>query len=551
MGEAIPSSVVLIGFESAGKTALFRGLTGEAAGDETNFRGSTVMCRKGRLMGSNLDVVDTPGIRARSDSETTRMALEAARDSDTILLVARGTDIESEVTGLLGEATPEGHRTALAVTFADKAPAEVERLAAHYGRELAVPFVAIDAREITDHTRESLLRAIKGATRPATCEPAAPPRAASLPKPQITLFENTRLGPWAALLTISMMFGVPVWAAYKLAAWLQPHFDTFLIEPSKTALAPHLPSLAAAIVTGPYGLLTLGWYSFLWAFPVVLFIGIGMALAEETGLSDRMTRALDPWLRHAGLSGRDLLPVLTGFGCNVVAVFKTRSCSQCSRPRCTAMIAFGSACSYQIGAALSLFGTSGHENLFLPYLSVLFLAGAVHARLAFPRREASVMESISVHAFLGPPSARAIGWRVKAVVKQFLSQAMPMFLTICAVSAILAHFGVMDALSRAASPLLRAFRLPPEAAPGVIFSILRKDGLLTLNQDEGAFLRTLSSLQVFTLVWLGSTLSACSVTLYAVWRELGWKVTAGLAGKQLLASAISTLVIAWAGFALF
>jgi len=90
----------------------------------------------------------------------------------------------------------------------------------------------------------------------------------------------------------------------------------------------------------------LGWDSFLWAFPVVLLISLSVAVTEESGLKDRITAALDPWLRRVGLSGRDLIPVLTGFGCNVVAVMQSRACSRCTRERCVSMISFGSACSY-------------------------------------------------------------------------------------------------------------------------------------------------------------------------------------------------------------
>ena len=36
-------TVVLAGLENVGKSALFRGLTGQATGDEASFRGSTVV----------------------------------------------------------------------------------------------------------------------------------------------------------------------------------------------------------------------------------------------------------------------------------------------------------------------------------------------------------------------------------------------------------------------------------------------------------------------------------------------------------------------------
>ena len=49
---------------------------------------------------------------------------------------------------------------------------------------------------------------------------------------------------------------------------------------------------------------------------------------------ERITVALQTLLRPFGLSGRDLLRVIMGFGCNVPAVISTRACSSCSRQAC-------------------------------------------------------------------------------------------------------------------------------------------------------------------------------------------------------------------------
>ena len=143
------------------------------------------------------------------------------------------------------------------------------------------------------------------------------------------------------------------------AQGLQPVIDEAIVNPLTRFVerVTDPSSLTAALLVGDYGLLTLGWYSFLWAFPVVLLIGVAVAITEETGLKDRITASLDPLLRAIGLSGRDMVPVLTGFGCNVVAVFQSRACSACNRKNCVSMIAFASACSYQIGASLSIFNT--------------------------------------------------------------------------------------------------------------------------------------------------------------------------------------------------
>jgi Fe2+ transport system protein B len=62
---------------------------------------------------------------------------------------------------------------------------------------------------------------------------------------------------------------------------------------------------------------------------------------KASGLVERITITLDPLLRPFGLSGRDLVRVIMGFGCNVPAVISTRACSSCSRGTCISAIAFG------------------------------------------------------------------------------------------------------------------------------------------------------------------------------------------------------------------
>lgn len=538
--------VMLAGLESVGKSALFRGLTGEAAGDEANVRGSTVVCRRCRVADCRCEVVDTPGIRVKGDAETTRMALGAAAEADVVLMVARGTHAVSEVATLLQELDLTQKKSALAITFKDKAPAQIEALAQVYRERLGIPVVVVNARELDAVGRGRVLEAIEGATAMRGQQLFG--QAGSLPHlqtdPQVTLFENKRVGPWLALGCMALMFAVPVYAAYAFASWAQPIIDELAIAPLK-AVAEGWPELLQVMLTGGYGAITLGWYSFLWAFPVVLLISMSVALAEETGLKDRITTALDPWLRRVGLSGRDLIPVLTGFGCNVVAVFQSRSCSQCTRGACVSMIGFGSACSYQIGATLSVLGAAGKPGLFLPYLLALAVVGALHTRLwhGAPARE--TLQPLHERAFLQRPSLRAVVWRVKAALGQFLKQAMPIFIAICLVAALLEHVGVMAGLAVGVAPLMTLFQLPGEVAPGLLFSILRKDGLLTLNSGEGALISALTGGQLFVLVWLASTFTACLVTLWTVHRELGWQFAGAMAGRQAVTSVGVGLLMAW------
>lgn len=105
--------------------------------------------------------------------------------------------------------------------------------------------------------------------------------------------------------------------------------------------------------------------------------------------------------------------------------------------------------------------------------------------------------------------------------------------------------GVLSALTGALTPALAIFHLPGDAAGGILFSILRKDGLLVLNQDQGSFVEDLSGGQLFILVYLASTLTACLVTMWTIRKELGAVFGMQLAGKQLVTSLGSALVLAW------
>lgn len=540
-------TIVLTGLESAGKSALFRGLSGQAAGDEANFRGSTVICRRCHLSDCACDLVDTPGIRTSADSKTTRLALGQVQEADIVLLVVRGTHAQAEVDSLLAElgGLLKGRRSALAITFEDKSPHALADLAAHYRESLGVPVVTLNARELAPERRADLLEALRHA-RPLEANASSLARFNKLPtvEPELTSFERPILGPLLALVTTVLLFAVPVYLAYILAAATQPLLDAALLDPLKRTLAGMLPPFVADLLGGSYGLFTLGAYSFLWAFPVVALMGVSVAMAEETGLKDRITAALDPALRRVGLSGRDLAPILSGFGCNVVAVFQSRACGSCTRKACVSMIAFGSACSYQIGASLSLFGSAGKPWLFAPYLLTLAVVGVIHTRLWHGAQPAAAVAPLAERAFLQWPRTHAVGWRVKSTVRQFLLQAMPIFLGICLVAGVLDQLGVLSWAAKTLAPAAGWFYLPGEVMPGILFSAVRKDGLLLLQQDQGGLVRSLEAAQLFVLVYLASTFTACMVTLWTVARELGARHALTMAGRQLLTSLASAWVLA-------
>ncbi|HDY9012840.1 TPA: ferrous iron transporter B [Klebsiella pneumoniae] len=537
---------VLMGLESAGKSTLFNILTESTASDERNFRGSTVVCREGFIKQAGICLVDTPGIRFQSDSETTKLALDALNQHDGILLVLRATHAQHEWQSLCHLIPPQAKHLIILLTFADKIKSGLDELTEYLSETSGVPVLAVNAREADRRVRQGVLQLLLQSTPSSS---AVSLTSLKIPisnllaeSPQQTIFEYRWGGKLAAIVCLFLLFAVPVWVAWLLSDFIQPVADYAIIQPLKN-ITTSWPDFLKALFVGNYGLFSLGLYSFIWAFPVVVLIGLSLSLTDDSGLKERITATLDPWLRKLGLSGQDLIPVLSGFGCNVVAVFQSRSCSRCTRHACISMISFGSACSYQTGATLSLFNAAHQPWLFIPYLSLLFITGAIHTRLWNGSLKLGQNQRLTELTWLQWPRWRNVTWMLKNILRQFITQAMPLFLIICIVAGMLDYAGITRWLSETTAPLLHLFKLPAELMPGIIFSLLRKDGLMVLNQDGGSLIQSLSTSQLLLLVWLASTLMACLVTVFTIAREINWRFAAAVAGKQVLSSLVVALVI--------
>lgn len=537
-----PEVAVLIGFESSGKSALFRTLTHDDDATEANFGGSTVWCRSASAIAGGFAIVDTPGLRFDDDCAATALSLASLRGSDRVVLVARATEARVQLAELFARLSGllSGRALSIVLTFEDRADAGLAAFASGLRERTAVPVATVNARAPSVWGTQRVLESIAQAKKPSRLSAAALPPLKARTAP-VAPVERSAAAPWLALLAVLACYGLPTYAAYAVSSAVSARVVEPLLLTLTAALRPHLgdDSLLWSVVLGPYGLVPLGTYSFVWALPVVALLGLSVAVVDQVGLKDRMMLALDPWMRRVGLEGRDLAPLLAGYGCNAVAVVQTRACSAHSRQACVSAIALGASCSYQTGAALSLFGSMGQPGLAVPYLILLVGAGVWSPRRASKQRRLL----LATRAFMQLPRLGAILGALRATVSQFMFQAMPIFLLICIVAAALDHFGVLTAAASAVEPLMTALGLPAAVSPAIVLSALRKDGMLTLNAlvERGA----LSPMTLLATVFFASTITACSVTLLAIGRELGVKRAVSIAGKQALSAIVVTRAITW------
>lgn len=532
-------TVVLLGKENVGKTQLAVSLAGFAS-EPSNFRGATVSCDTYHV--GDWDLVDTPGLLRSSDAETARLVLERVGDADSILLVAQGTDLDSDLADLLPMAA--GKPGALAVTFRDRVDSrEADRRLQKLSQSSGMPVVAVDARAVAGADRTRLLNALDA---PGSIPAEAGVSFAEMKvRPRPLFFERPATGPlWALLFLLA-----PAWAAVHsanaFAEWIDPWVSSWT-----AALAERVagwPQPLAELLAGDYGFLTMGPLLLVWAAPVVVLHALLMGSYKATGLLDRLTTAMNPWLRPFGLTGRELARVVMGFGCNVPAVISTRASSACSREVCVSAIAFGSACSYQLGATIAVFSAAGRPGLVLPYLLYLGLTTLLYARLIAPKQARSALNVLMTEGrvFLTWPGPRAVWHEARGVVGEFFRRALPVFFLITAVASLLHYFGVLAWASAFLEPAMVVFRLPSEASLAVVMATIRKDGILLLA--EPGVVHTLSAIQLLTAVYLAGLLLPCLVTCLTVAREHNARFALRLMGRQALAAAGFSALLAWSG----
>ncbi len=365
-----------------------------------------------------------------------------------------------------------------------------------------------------------------------------------MPRTQVCLVRSVP-GPFLALLLLL----APAWAAVAAATRLAERIDSWVraLTDPLAGLLTSWPQPFAEILAGDYGFVTMGPLLLVWATPVVVFHALLMGAYKASGLLDCLTTAMNPWLRPFGMTGRELARVVMGFGCNVPAVIGARSSPACARGACVSAIAFGSACSYQLGATLAVFAAAARPELIVPYLLYLGATTLAYSRLVAPRAARSPSNPMLTEGrvVLTWPRPRTVWLETQGVVQEFFRRALPVFLVITAAASLLHWLGALQAASAVVEPAMAAFRLPSEAALAVVLASVRKDGILLLAEPGVA--ASLSAVQLLTAVYLAGVLLPCLVTCLTIAREQSRGFALRLVGRQALAATGFSALLAWGG----
>ncbi|MBI2437239.1 MAG: ferrous iron transport protein B [Lentisphaerae bacterium] len=337
-------------------------------------------------------------------------------------------------------------------------------------------------------------------------------------------------------------FGAGTVVDFLEGTLFEGYINPFLIR-IFTALIPW--AALRDLIVGEYGMLTLGLrYAVALILPLVTFFFLVFAVIEDTGYLPRLAMLIDRTFKKIGLSGRAVIPMVLGLGCDTMATMVTRTLpTRRERVIATLLLALAVPCSAQLGVILALLqGRRAAMLIWAGLVALVFLLVGYLAARILPGRRASFY--IEVPPLRWPKLSNVL-IKTYTRVAWYFREVLPLFL----LASVLIWLGQLTRLFDLLIALLRKpmvlIGLPAEAAKIFLFGFFRRDygaaGLYDLNK-QGA----LNGVQLVVACIALTLFLPCIAQFLMNVKERGWKTGVGISAFILLFSFLVAYIVNFA-----
>jgi ferrous iron transport protein B len=276
------------------------------------------------------------------------------------------------------------------------------------------------------------------------------------------------------------------------------------------------------LFVGEFGLITMGLrYALAIILPIVGTFFLAFSILEDSGYFPRLALLVDRLFKRLGLSGRAVIPMILGFGCDTMATIVTRTLeTRRERVIATLLLALSIPCSAQLGVMLAVLSVHP-QGLFLwaAVIALVFLlVGWLTARVLPGKAPSFYMELPPLRL----PRLGNVLVKTYSRMQWYLLEVIPLFLAASVVLWAGQVTGLFSRLVRVLQPVMSWLGLPAEAARVFIFGFFRRDYGAAGLYD----LQTAGVLSWGQLVVAGVTLTLfipCVAQLGVMIKERGWK----------------------------
>ncbi len=277
-------------------------------------------------------------------------------------------------------------------------------------------------------------------------------------------------------------------------------------------------------LVGPYGLFTMALtYALAIVLPIVGTFFVAFGILEDSGYMPRLAVMANRAFHVVGLSGKAVLPMLLGLGCDTMATLTTRILdTRKERVLVTLLLALGVPCSAQLGVILGMLGELSAMAVALwagVILLTMMAVGYLGARLIPGEEGAFILELPPIRV----PQVKNILVKTMARVEWYLKEAVPLFVLGTLVLFALDKTGSLQVIQRGAAPLVvRWLGMPVQATEAFLIGFLRRDygaaGLYALARDG-----VLDHTQILVSLVTITLFIPCIANLFIIIKERGWK----------------------------
>ena len=251
------------------------------------------------------------------------------------------------------------------------------------------------------------------------------------------------------------------------------------------------------LVAGEYGLWTLGIrYAVALVLPIVGAFFLIFSLLEDTGYFPRLALLVDRLFKRIGLSGRAVIPIVLGFGCDTMATLVTRTLeTRRERIIATLLLALAIPCSAQLGVILGLLSIEPRAlAVWSLFLLLVFLFIGVLAEKLLPGESPVFYMEIPP---LRLPQLRNVAVKTLTRMQSYFVEILPLFLIASVLLWAGKMTGTLQGVVNGLAPIVELIGLPVEATTAFVFGFFRRDfGAAGLYDLQSSGLLTVSQLTV-------------------------------------------------------
>jgi ferrous iron transport protein B len=331
------------------------------------------------------------------------------------------------------------------------------------------------------------------------------------------------------LLFIVLYFGlykfVGVFGAGTIVDFLEKKIFEGLFNPWITGIVRGLIPWPVwqELFVGEYGVITLGLrYALGIILPIVATFFLFFSVLEDSGYFPRLALLVDRLFKRVGLTGRAVITMVLGFGCDTMATMVTRTLETVrERIIATLLLSLAIPCSAQLGIIMALLSKAPGALLIwsLCMLLVFLLVGLLATQVIPGEAPMFYMELPPMRM----PQISNILTKTYSRMQWYLMEILPLFILASVLLWLgkITHF--FEKLAQWSGPVMAVIGLPKETAVAFIFGFFRRDygaaGLYDLQTKGLLDPRQLTVAAVTLTLFI-----PCVAQFLIIKKERGWNV---------------------------